>query len=67
MLFPFRPHPHVAILFNLDVDHVRAATNRAILNVLLLCSGRQVDRKDDLFAAGIADIAASSLIAPPQT
>src|SRR5438477_4166158 len=57
MLLPFRPHPHVAVLVNLDVDDVRAAADRAILDVLLARPCRQVDGHDDLLAAGIAGVA----------
>src|SRR6516162_405225 len=57
ILLPFRPHPHVAILFNLDVDDVRAAADGAILDVLLARPCRQVDGHDDLLAAGIAGVA----------
>jgi len=32
---PFPPYPHVSILVNLDVNDVRAAADRAILDVLL--------------------------------
>src|SRR6516162_4296746 len=57
MLLPLRPHPHVAILFNLDVDDVRAAADRAILDVLLARPCRQVDGHHDLLAAAIAGVA----------
>src|SRR5262245_31619203 len=57
ILLPLRPHPHVAVLFNLDVDDVRAATDGAILDVLLARPCRQVNGHDDLLAAGIAGVA----------
>src|SRR5262245_45695925 len=57
MLLPFRPDPHVAILFNLDVDDVRTAADGAILDVLLARPCRQVDGHHDLLAAGIAEVA----------
>src|SRR5439155_19849502 len=57
ILLPFRPHPHVAVLVNLDVDHVRAAAYRAVLDVLLARPRRQVDGHHDLLPAGIALVA----------
>ena len=30
-----RPRPHFAVVVDLDADHIRAATHRAILDVLL--------------------------------
>src|SRR6516165_1827843 len=57
MLLSFRPHPYVAILFNLDVDDVRAAADGAILDVLLARPCRKVDGHHDLLAAGIACVA----------
>src|SRR6516165_11986089 len=57
MLLPFSPYPHITVLFNLDVDDVRAAADRAILDVLLARPCRQVDGHDDLLAAGIAGVA----------
>src|SRR5437868_5824256 len=57
MLLPFRPCPPVAVLVNLDVDHVRAAAYRAVLDVLLARPRRQVDGDHDLLAAGIALVA----------
>src|SRR5262249_11932300 len=57
MLLPLRPHPHVAVLVNFDVDDVRAAADGAILDVLLARPCRQVNGHDDLLAAGIAGVA----------
>src|SRR5690349_13940142 len=57
MLLPSRPDPHVAVLIHLDVNDVRPAADRAILNVLLACAGRQVDGHHDLLPAGIAVVA----------
>src|SRR5437764_12725290 len=42
MLLPLRPHPHAAVLVNLDVDDVRAAADGAILDVLLARPCRKV-------------------------
>src|SRR4051794_20676126 len=39
------------------MNDVRATTHRTILDVLLLRSSRQIDRHDDLLAAGITDVA----------
>src|SRR5438067_13891052 len=57
ILLPFRPYPHVSILDNLDVNDVRAAADRTILNVRLARSCRQVDGYYDLLPAGIAVVA----------
>src|SRR5262249_41030673 len=57
MLLPLRPHPHVAVLVNFDVDDVRAAADGAILDVLLARPCRQVDGHDDLLATGVAGVA----------
>jgi len=48
----------VALLVDVDVNHVWAAANRAILNVTLVSARRNVERYDDLLAAGVADVAA---------
>src|SRR5262245_45471676 len=56
ILLPFRPHPHVAAPFNLDVDDVRAAADGAILDVLLARPCRQVDGHHNLLTAGIAEV-----------
>lgn len=53
---PVGPHAHVTILADLDVNHVRAATDRAILDVFLLGAGRKIDRQDNLLAARFADV-----------
>src|SRR5262249_25075391 len=58
MSLPFRPHPHVAVLLNLDVDDVRAAADGAILDVLLARPCPQAEGHDDPLAAGIAGVAA---------
>src|SRR5436309_282144 len=51
------PHPwRVPLLEKLDVNHVRIAADRAVLDVLLLRAGRAVQREDDLLAAGGADV-----------
>ena len=55
-LFALCPDPHIAVL-NLDVDDIRAAANRAILDVLLAQPCRQVNRHHDLFATRFAQIA----------
>jgi hypothetical protein len=34
-VYGFRPHPHVAVFIDLDVNDVRAAADRAVLDVLL--------------------------------
>ena len=40
----------------LHVDDVRVAADRAVLDVLLLCAARWIERNDDLFAAGGTDV-----------
>ena len=57
VLLPLRPHPHVPVVINLDVNDIRAAADRAILDVFLAGSRCQVDGHDDLLAAGITDVA----------
>jgi hypothetical protein len=55
-LFALSPHPHVATLIKLDVDDIGPATHRAILDVLLLGSRRQVDGHDNFLTARITKI-----------
>src|SRR5947209_59682 len=55
----------MAFVINLDVYDVRAAADRAILDVLLARPRRQVDGHDDLLAAGVADVAGLVLHFPP--
>ena len=50
------PHPHNSVPVDLDVDDVRTAADRAILDVLLLRPRRQVKRDHDLLATSIADV-----------
>jgi hypothetical protein len=52
-LFLLRPHPHFSSLFDLDVNHIWSATNRAILDVFLALARRQIEWDDNLFATGI--------------
>jgi hypothetical protein len=59
MLFPLRPDAAVALFVNLDVDDVRAAANGAVLDVFLLAPLGRIERDDDFFAAGVADIRVS--------
>src|SRR5690554_1769184 len=51
------PCLHVAVLVDFDVNDVWATANRAILDELLAAPHRRIDRNDDLFATGIADVA----------
>jgi hypothetical protein len=55
-LFLFRPGPRVPLLVNLDVNDMGAAADRAILNVFLDRSRREVDGDDDLLAARVTDV-----------
>ena len=57
ILFSLSPHPHIPILFDYDVNHIRSAADRAILDVLLRAARRQIKPDHDLLAAGIADVA----------
>lgn len=52
----FRPHLGVAFVVEFDVNHVRPAADGAILDVFLTLPSRGIERNDDLFAAGIADV-----------
>jgi hypothetical protein len=56
-LFSLRPHSHVTVLANLDVNDVRAAAHGAVLDVLLFRTGWQVDGQNDLLAARVANVA----------
>ena len=56
-----RPHSYLPILFNLDMDDIRSATDRAILHVCLALARRQIERNDDLFATRIANVAGFGL------
>ena len=54
ILFRFGPNSHVATLIDLNMDEIRAAADRTILDVLLAFTSRQVHRNHDLLATGIA-------------
>ena len=56
-LLPLRPHADVAVLVNSDVNDVRAAADRTILDIFLARPCREVDGHHDLLSAGIADVA----------
>lgn len=55
-LFRLRPDAHLTLLVDFDVDQIGATADGAILDVLLRIARRKVERDDDLFSAGIADI-----------
>ena len=46
----------VAVRFDSDMQRHRVATHRAVLDVILLLAGRDVDRHDDFLAARFADV-----------
>ena len=51
------PNSGISRLIDFDVDHIGAATDRTVLDILLSGPLRYIERSDDFFAAGIADIA----------
>ena len=57
LLLSLRPGPRTALVVGFNADHIRPAADRAILDVLLLLAGREVDRHDDLLAAPVAEVA----------
>ena len=57
LLFRLGPHSHVAALLDFNVDYIRSAADRTILDVLLAFPRRQVQGDHDLLAASIADVA----------
>src|SRR5436190_5785188 len=57
MLLSRCPHADIAALVDLDVNHIRLATDGAVLHVLLAGAARKIDGHDDLLAAEIADVA----------
>jgi hypothetical protein len=57
LLFRFGPHPHLAIVFVLNMDDVRSAADRTILDILLSIAHRQFYGDHDILAASIADVA----------
>ena len=57
VLFKFSPHSGIAVLVKLDMDHVGPAADRAVFDVFLTRALREVERRDDLLAAGIARVA----------
>ena len=63
--FSFCPGTHLLVLSHFHVDHVGPAAYGAVLDVLLVPARGQVDRNDDLLAAGIADVALA-LVQPSQ-
>ena len=50
------PDSRFAVIFKLDVNHIRPATDGAVFDVLLALSFRGIERNDDLFAAGVANV-----------
>jgi hypothetical protein len=54
VLLPFCPYPHFAGALDLHVNEVWSATDRAVLDVLLARSRRQIDRDDNLLATRFA-------------
>ncbi len=52
------PATNFAIFFDVDLYHIRMTANGAIFNVLLLRSCRQINRDNNVFTPGIANVAA---------
>jgi hypothetical protein len=50
VLLLFRPRPHFGGALDLNVNEVWSATDRAVLDVFLARSRRQIDRDDNLLA-----------------
>src|SRR5205823_4729377 len=55
-LFPLGPHAHLAAVLKLDMNDVGMAADGAVFDVRLTLAGREIDRNDDLFAAGVTNI-----------
>jgi hypothetical protein len=51
-----RPDSHIAVFIELDVNDIGVTADRAIFDVLLVGPRRFVDRYNNLFAAGSADV-----------
>lgn len=56
ILFAGSPYSHIAVFVDLHMNDMRMAANRAVLDVLLSCPRRQIDRHHDLLTAGFADV-----------
>ena len=56
VLFSLCPHTNLATFVHLDVNHIRTATHRAILDVLLLLASRKIDRDYNLFTTRITNV-----------
>ena len=56
ILLRFSPHSGVSIPVKFDMDHIGPAADRAVFDVFLTRALREVERRDDLLAAGIARI-----------
>lgn len=52
----FRPCGRITVGVDLDMDDIRLAAHRAVLHILLLLALRNVDRHNDLFATGAAEV-----------
>ena len=55
-LLTFRPNPNVSVHFDMNVDDIRAATDRTIFDVFLLGTRSQVHPHNDFFTTGVTDI-----------
>jgi hypothetical protein len=52
----FCPSSYLTAVVDLEVNYIRPTANWAILDILLVLSQRNVDRNDNLFATGTADV-----------
>lgn len=54
-LLPLRPNPHILII-DLNMNDVWTAAYRAVLDVLLACTSREVDGYNNLLPASFANV-----------
>jgi hypothetical protein len=57
VLFGFAPDSSFAVFVDLDMDQAGVAANRTVLDIHLASTARKIDRDDNLFAAGVTNIA----------
>ncbi len=65
MLLPLGPNPHIAGFIDFNVNDVRMAADRAVLDIFLLRAGRKINRYDNLFATRITNVGAFFFHGPP--
>jgi len=55
--FLLGPDTHLTAVLDFDVHEIWPAADGTVLDVFLALSRREIDRDDDFFAAGLADVA----------